>query len=305
MVEVPEEENEFGQLVINLSDVYEENGPGSPLSKATEREKFARDYSEDLFIDSYNRFNAEDQREDQREDHDVIESPHHSTRSRDSMFSPQRDSQVPSIQKASSPIESYHSDRSFSKLRIADSYHDHSGTTRGLEPLSQINEKERFDFPTLPVTRRSASLSPSPTQSRSNSSRLRTFLGTQRIGSRLTPALKKNHSHDSRAIINEDRDLNDPLPSALSREADEAFRTLADKLGMEQSELQSSELMLVDALSFGEPIPFDFEETLKRNPDLAAERLQKLILTPYTLRVHEPSRTIRNRTEVSSKRPRR
>ncbi|KAG7354837.1 hypothetical protein IV203_004193 [Nitzschia inconspicua] len=342
MVEVPEEENEFGQLVINLSDVYEENGPGSPLvysprpemedpslssilrshhslsptSPSTQKvqgygkKKFTRDYSEDLFIDSYNRFNAEDQREDQREDNNVIESPHHSARLRDSMFSPQRDSQVPSIQKASSPVESYHSDRSFSKLRIADSYHDHSRTTRGLKPLSQINEKERFDFPILSATRRSASLSPSPTQSRSNSRPLRAFLGTQRIGSRLTPALKKNHSHDSRglsrvsfsqdveeriyrqddeviqykdsmsevksplaAIINEDRDLNDPLPSALSREADEAFRTLADKLGMEQSELRSSELMLVDALSFGEPIPFDFEETLKRNPDLAAERL--------------------------------
>ncbi|KAL3916241.1 MAG: hypothetical protein SGILL_005267 [Bacillariaceae sp.] len=78
------------------------------------------------------------------------------------------------------------------------------------------------------------------------------------------------------AIIHEDRDLNEPLPSALSREADEAFKTLADKLGMEHDELRSSELMLVEALSYGDPIPFDFEETLKRNPDLAAGRLPEI-----------------------------
>jgi hypothetical protein len=134
----------------------------------------------------------------------------------------------------------------------------------------QINEHEQLDSPVSAATR-SASLS--PTQSRSNSSPLRPSLAKHRFNSRLTPALKKNPSHDSRclsrvsfsqdveeriyrqdeeglqykdsmsevksplaAIIHEDRDLNEPLPSALSREADEAFRTLADKLGMEQSE---------------------------------------------------------------------
>jgi hypothetical protein len=75
------------------------------------------------------------------------------------------------------------------------------------------------------------------------------------------------------AIVHEERDLTEPLPSALSREADEAFRSLAEKLGMDDDGFRSPELMLVEALSYGDPIPFDFEDTLKRSPDLAMERL--------------------------------
>jgi hypothetical protein len=350
-VEILEENDEHGRLVINLSDVHEENGPGSPLvysprpemddepslssllrshhslspssrSPSTHRvhydskrmNKSTSHYPINTSIDSYDKFYYEDQ----REDNDIVESPKHSGRSTDSgrYSSPTaiRQFEDSFSHYTSSPIQnslSYHSDRSFSKLQVAGSYHAPT-SARVNEQLSQIAENKRFDSPVSAVTR-SARHTLSPTQTNLNSSPLRPSLTRQRYGSRLAPALKKNPSHDSRAlsrvsfsqdveeriydqddegiqykdsmsevksplaaIIHEDRDLNEPLPSALSREADEAFRTLADKLGMEQRELRSSELMLVEALSYGEPIPFDFEETLKRNPDLAAERLPEI-----------------------------
>lgn len=75
------------------------------------------------------------------------------------------------------------------------------------------------------------------------------------------------------AIVHEERDFTEPLPSALSREADEAFQSFAEKLGMDDDSFRSPELMLLEALSYGDPIPFDFEDTLKRNPGLATERL--------------------------------
>jgi hypothetical protein len=331
-VDIPIEDDGHGHLVVNLSDVYEEDGPGSPLvysprsegdndpslspveridpyrspdSRSPSTHKVLQDkkkkvhsmFPADLFQSYY----------DQREDDDILESPLNNRSSNDREIYSSPDVSYHFYDRQSS---SYHRDPSFSKLEVANSYHSPI-SAQGLEPVSELDEHD-CDKPSILHSRRSRP-SMSPMCSTSSHSALCITSQRPKYGSQLTPALKKNPSHESRglprvsfsqdveerfyrqenegiayqdsmsevksplaAIIHEDRDLNEPLPSALSREADEAFKTLADKLGMEHDELRSSEVMLVDALSYGDPIPFDFEETLKRNPDLATGRLPEI-----------------------------
>jgi hypothetical protein len=86
------------------------------------------------------------------------------------------------------------------------------------------------------------------------------------------------------------------LPADLSDDADEAFEALRAKLSSsfpiddlyeakyaeknllderetEQEDTRSPEVQLLEALSYGTPLPAEFEKTLERNPDLARNKL--------------------------------
>jgi hypothetical protein len=342
---LPQVDDGYGHLALDLSYVEEEDGPGSPLvysppaesvgdddiyspgDSPTTQRVHRNDYKKKQEQHSFHQHGMTTHRDDRdlpyledfngeedRQDDDILESPtsfvgnneremhssptgatNYNLVNKGSMFN-EASFKAYSVQPPTSPSE-----RSASRLGIASAYHPQPSS---LSPANRMQRVRSFD---QDESSNDLSL---PNMNFSNV--LQIAQNTDRTNA-LAPALRKNPSRESvsfhkspkvsfsqdveerffdntvgggnfksfmtpsklpqQTIVREDKDLAHHVSSARSREADEAFQTLAEKLGMDDDEFRSPEVMLVEALSFGEPIPFDFEETIKRNPDLAAGRL--------------------------------
>ena len=281
-VPVPQMQDAFGKNVLDVSNVYEENGPGSPLmlSPVPQRDN---EYV-DLFSSS---FDIPDYGQEKKKRNPYLPS-FDSNPMRDNEFVQDgRDDII--VYRAEYDEELSFRERNLSpvKLEIASPYR--APTTRALEAVVGHMETRRFEKAVRDKERRyrhSSLLS-------SQSSTIRKKVSRDSHESLKSPKVSFSEDIEERyfkeekyeyeksmanvksslaAIVNEGRELTEPLPSALSREADEAFQSFADHLDKRGSP-RTPEQILLEALSYGDPLPFDFEETIKLNPSLASQQL--------------------------------
>lgn len=315
-VPVPETDDDYGNLVLDMSNIFEEDGPGSPLvlspilerntvntfsfnsrgdTRSFDQEKIENKYRLPSFDEDYHQRDVEFNENCDRRDDEIFEG------------------EGSSENNSTSPYQ---------RLGIADPYRVSSSNRVNVGVSAVINRKPEMRMPTFDQaiasyygsrfspasmprietttttkahyhTRFSPPVTNLIPSIRTSASRDSTDTPTNRLQSKVSfsedieERIFSNDEYDYdtsmadvkssfAAIVHEERDFTEPLPSGLSREADEAFRSFADNLGMEDSGERSPEMMLLEALSYGDPLPFDFEETIKRNPDIAVGRLPEI-----------------------------
>mmetsp|Transcript_16090 Transcript_16090/g.37296 ORF Transcript_16090/g.37296 Transcript_16090/m.37296 type:complete len:1699 (+) Transcript_16090:225-5321(+) len=284
-VPVPQMQDGFGKNILDVSNVYEENGPGSPLvlSPVPRRDN---DYI-DLLSSS---FDISNYGQDKKKSNPYLPS-FVSDPIGDNQFTQDvRDDIV--VYRAECDMSLSFRERNLSplKLDVASAYR--APTKRALESvvrgdLSKISpemEKQRLNKATTrfkEAQHRTPSLRSSqlPTIRYNTSRDSHESLKSPKVS--FSEDIEERHYFKKEkfeyekslaAIVNEGQELNEPLPSALSREADEAFQSFADQLDERESP-RTPEQILLEALSYGDPLPYDFEETIKLNPSIASQRL--------------------------------
>eukprot|EP00536_Pseudo-nitzschia_multiseries_P012124 jgi/Psemu1/31016/gm1.31016_g len=282
-VPVPEIDDGYGHHVIDLADIYEEDGPGSPLVLSPVHVRRTADSSA-FSPASFPQF------QQKAKPNPFLPSFYHDPMRNEEFLDKERRDDI-IVYRAERQMSPNLRERNTSPLRldVAGSYR--SPSNRARKPRSKLPSfdeavKRYYD-------------------SRGQSQ----FRSTSPLSPHLTPAIRKSASRDSHdssrglkvtfsqdveeryfekssfnnetmpgvksslaAILNEEEGLNEPLPSALSQEADEAFRSFANQLE-EEDDPRTPHQMLLEALSFGDPLPFDFEETIQLNPSIASRRL--------------------------------
>ena len=318
-VPVPEEEDDYGNLVLVMSDVYEEDGPGSPLVLSPVQERNIGIISTcDSFNDKYNLPSFDEDLHFQKSMEVIDEANFDERDDENYTTSPYQRLGIADPYRLKSPInrqDDILDARVNSKL---------SGRIPTFDQAVQFYYGTRFSpasMPRMPATVTLGTKMYDDANYLSSSTNIIPALQKEEYSqpkylpsmTNLVPALRMNNSRDSindysssrlqpkvsfshdieertfskvkyeekkvplAAIIHEDRDLTEPLPSALSREANnEAFQFFADKLGIDDDDEPSPEMMLLKALSYGDPLPWDFEETIQQNPSIAMDRLPEV-----------------------------
>jgi len=282
-VPLPEIDDELGNPVIDLADVYEEDGPGSPLVLSPVQVRRTADSSA-FSPASFPQF------QQKAKPNPFLPSFYHNEmRNGEILNQDRRDDVI--VYRAERQLSPNLREKNTSPLRldVADSYRSPSSRARkpGMKmPTFDEAVKKYYDSRGQShlhsVSPSSPHITPAIRKSVSrdshDSSRVLKVTFSQDLEEHY---FDKTHFNEERvhgvesslaAILNEEQGLNEPLPSALSREADEAFQSFANQLE-EEDDSRTPHQMLLEALSFGDPLPFDFEETIQLNPSIASRRL--------------------------------
>ena len=314
-VPVPENDDEYGNLVLDMSNIFEEDGPGSPLVLSPIQE---RNTVNTFSFNSRGGTRSFDQKKIQNKY--KLPSFDEDYHQRDVEFNENCDRRDDEICEGEGSLKNSSISR-YPRLGIADPYRVSSSNHVNFGLSAVINRKPGMRIPTFDQAIASyygARSSPAsmPRIETTTATKAHHHTRFSPPSTNLIPSIRTSTSRDSTdthtrlqskvsfsedieerifsndeydydtsmadvksslaAIVHEERDFTEPLPSALSREAEEAFRSFADNLGMEDTDERSPEMMLLEALSYGDPLPFDFEETIKRSPDIATGRLPEI-----------------------------
>jgi hypothetical protein len=299
-VPVPAMQDAYGKVVLDVSDLYEQNGPGSPLMLSPVKQRGSSSFAlspASFAIPDYGQgkkkqssflpsFLSDPMRDDEfaqdgRDDIVVYRSEVDSDMSsgfRERNLSPVR-------LEVASPYRSYSTRADRSVMESIASTPSLSMKVKSFDDAVE-NYYNRATRSTRLITSPASKLVPamgksvsreshdslkSPKVSFSEDIEERRYFKKENDYEKAMAGVKSSLS----AIVNEGRDLIEPLPSAVSREADAAFQAFEDELDVEENP-RTPQQMLLEALSYGDPIPFDFEETIKQNPTIASQRLPDL-----------------------------
>jgi len=285
-VPVPGMHDEFGKFILDVSDVYEESGPGSPLvlSPRPQREISSFALSPASFaipghgdgkkkrspyLPSFINPTRDDEFvQDGRDDIVVYRADDMSLSFRERNLSPVK-LEIASPYRASA-FDSSHSSRSLNmKVKSFDEELEEYKSTRKMMPFHSSQESKLVPAMRKSVSRDSYDSMRSPKVSFSEDIEERRYFRQEKYDYEKSMAGVKSSLS---AIVHEGRDLTEPLPSAVSREADAAFQAFTDQLDSVKSP-RTPQQILIEALSYGDPLPFDFEETIKLNPNIASQKL--------------------------------
>ena len=287
-IPVPGMRDEFGRYVLDVSDVYEENGPGSPLvlSPVPQRDISSFDLSPASFaIPEYGQA---------KKKKSPLFPSFFSNPMRDDEFVPDgRDDIVVYRADDTSSYASFR-ERNLSpvKLDIASPYRgtgfnsnhsSHSANMR-LQNFDHAvedykNARIKMSFQPSPASRRVPAIRKTMSRDSYDSFKMPKVSFSEDIEERRYFHKEKYDYEKSMAgvksslsaIVNEGRELTEPLPSALSREADAAFEEFTEQLEVTKNP-RTPQQILIEALSYGDPLPFDFEETIKLHPSIASQK---------------------------------
>lgn len=293
-VPVPRMRDEVGRFVLDVSDVYEENGPGSPLVLSPVAQRGSTSFAlspasfaipnygqgkkkQNPYLPSFNPMRDDEFVQDGRDDIVVYRAESVSSSFRERNLSPMKlDIASPHRESVSrsyaARIDSSRGNHSLDmKVRNFDkavgNYYNNARTNRPSQITPSLASKR------VPALRKTVSPdtfdSLKQKVSFSEDIEERRYFKKEKYDYESSMADVKSSLS---AIVNEGRDLTEPLSSALSREADEAFQAFTDQLVVQENP-RTPQQILLDALSYGDPLPFDFEETIKLNPRIASQRL--------------------------------
>lgn len=294
-VPVPRMRDEVGRFVLDVSDVYEENGPGSPLVLSPVAQRGSNSFAlsasslaipnygqgkkkQNPYLPSFNPMRDDEFVQDGRDDIVVYRAESVSSSFRERNLSPMKldiasPYREPVSRAYATGIDSSRGNHSLNmKVRSFDeavgNYYSNARANRPSR-ITPSPASKRVPALRKSVSRDTYDSLKSPKVSFSEDIEERRYFKKEKYDyERSMSDVKSSLS----AIVNEGRDLTEPLPSALSREADEAFQAFTDQLDVEENP-RAPQQILLDALSYGDPLPFDFEETIKLNPRISSQRL--------------------------------
>ncbi|VEU37607.1 unnamed protein product [Pseudo-nitzschia multistriata] len=289
-VPVPVLNDNYGYQILDVADIYEENGPGSPLVLSPVQIRRTADASEfspsSVAIPHFG--------EEKKQNPLLPPSYYNQTRNDGFVDLDGRDDVI--VYRVESQMSPNLRDSNISPIRvdIADPYMAPSKRARktGMkmptfdEAVQKYYESRGHSPSRLPSTMTphlNSTIRKCASRDSNDSARVlkvtfsedieERYYQKDQFGNQSSSAM---NSSLATAIVNTERDAIEPISSTLRREADEALvESYADQLDQED-DMRTPQQMLLEALSFGDPLPFDFEETIHFNPSIASKRLPSL-----------------------------